>query len=94
MKLDETDPNARRRWDPDEQRRRDAEIWRLYREDVSQRNIARSLGVSPGTVQHVIRREKRARKPLEQSLDGDLDALLGVLPANVDLASICVTECD
>jgi Helix-turn-helix domain len=81
-----TNPTARRRLDPDEQRRRDAEIWRLYREGVSQRNIARSLGVSLGTVQHVIRREKRARKPLGQSVDSELGVLAGELPADVDLS--------
>ncbi len=59
MGFDETDPTARRRWEPEAQRERDAEILRLYRAGVPQRGIAERLGVSLGSVQHVIRREQK-----------------------------------
>ena len=62
MGFDESDPTARRRWEPEGQRERDAEILRLYHAKVSQRDIAKRLGCSLGTVQYIIRREKRAQQ--------------------------------
>jgi IS30 family transposase len=74
MGFDQTDPTARRRWEPEAQRERDAEITRLHRAgDMSQRDIAKMMNCSLGTVQHVIRREQ---KQPEQSLSDELDAAL------------------
>ena len=79
-----TDPTARRRWDRDAQLQRDQKIMQLFREALPQREIARSLGVSLGTVQHCIRREKRAQAPLPAL--PTIDALPGDLPGNLDLS--------
>ena len=76
MGFDNTDPTARRRWEPEAQRERDAEILRLHRVNVTQRGIAERLGVSLGSVQHVLRREqKREQQQLEREISDELDAL-------------------
>ncbi len=80
MGFDEADPTARRRWSPEEQRKRDAEIWRLIQAGVlSQREIAKRLGCTLGTVQHVKRREHKRQKlsdALASSEPGDVLAAI------------------
>jgi len=87
MGFDATDPTARRRWEPEAQRQRDAEIVRLHRAgDMSQRDIAKALAVSLGTVQHVIRRERK-RVVVPDVVPADLSAELAALER-----SICTAE--
>ena len=70
MGFDETDPTARRRWEPEAQRERDTEVLALFRAGVSQRDIAKTMDCSLGTVQHVIRRDqKRAQRFLNRPAD-------------------------
>ena len=79
MGFDATDPTARRRWEPEAQRQRDAELVRLHRAgDMSQRDIAKALAVSLGTVQHVIRRERK-RVVVPDVVPADLSAELADL---------------
>jgi hypothetical protein len=84
MGFDETDPTARRRWEPEAQRERDAEILRLYRAGVSQRDIARTMDCTLGTVQLVIRREqKRAQQLADAAALGAPDHLLAMMTTDL-----------
>ncbi len=77
MGFDETDPTARRRWEPQAQAERDAEILRLYHAGVSQRDIAKMMNCSLGSVQLVVRKEKqRQQQSLDRELNAELDAAL------------------
>ena len=70
---------ARRRWEPEAQRQRDAEILRLHAAgDHSQRDIARAMRCSLGSVQHVIRRARAAVyavRDLDAQRDAELEQL-------------------
>jgi DNA-binding CsgD family transcriptional regulator len=63
------DPTSRRRWDPEAQRKRDAEILRrLATGDYSQRDIAKMMDCTLGTVQHVKRKDEQRRRKIAAAL--------------------------
>ena len=89
MGFDETDPTARRRWEPEAQRERDAEILRLWRAGTAQRSIAMRLGVSLGTVQHVIRREhQRAQLRADAEALGAPEQLLAMMDDGLQVEDV------
>lgn len=86
------DPTSRRRWDPEDQRIRDAEILRLYHAGVSHRGIAKQLKCSLGTVQHVLRREQKLRQQRQQSLEREFGAELDAALAKYDDPALLAHE--
>lgn len=75
------DPTSRRRWDPEDQRKRDDEIMRLLASgDFSQRDIAKKMDCTLGTVQNVKRREEKKRQKIAAAMaTGDPEQVLTAL---------------
>jgi hypothetical protein len=58
------DPTIRRRVDKEAMNERDAEVWRLHRQGMSVRGIARELGMPASSVQRCLARAAKRALPV------------------------------
>jgi DNA-binding CsgD family transcriptional regulator len=85
------DPTARRRLDKERQNDRDTECWRLMKQGLGPRAIARSLGMAPSSVQRCLERVQKmlADEQAEtDALTAELDAVVASYSAGLTVEDV------